>query len=69
MGNCRNLRKLDISGLKSSSFTGMDLSSNTKLETFLAGDTSLTGVTFAGGAPLVPFASFPELCRRSNSGT
>ena len=30
----------------------MDLSSNTKLETFLAGDTSLTGVTFAGGAPL-----------------
>ena len=52
VGNCRNLRKLDISGLKSSSFTGMDLSSNTKLETFLAGDTSLTGVTFAGGAPL-----------------
>ncbi|MSL30672.1 hypothetical protein GKE84_25740, partial [Escherichia coli] len=48
----RNLRQLDISGLKSSSFTGMDLSSNTKLETFLAGDTSLTGVTFAGGAPL-----------------
>lgn len=30
----------------------MDLSSNTKLETFLAGGTSLTGVTFAGGAPL-----------------
>jgi hypothetical protein len=52
VGNCRNLQKLDISGLKSSSFTGMDLSSNTKLETFLAGDTSLTGVTFAGGAPL-----------------
>ena len=52
VGNCRNLRQLDISGLKSSSFTGMDLSSNTKLETFLAGDTSLTGVTFAGGAPL-----------------
>ena len=52
VGNCRNLRKLDISGLKSSSFTGMDLSSNTKLETFLAGNTSLTGVTFAGGAPL-----------------
>ena len=52
VGNCRNLRKLDISGLKSSSFTGMDLSSNTKLETFLAGGTSLTGVTFAGGAPL-----------------
>jgi len=52
VGNCRNLRKLDISGLKSSSFTGMDLSSNAKLETFLAGDTSLTGVTFAGGAPL-----------------
>ena len=52
VGNCRNLRQLDIFGLKSSSFTGMDLSSNTKLETFLAGDTSLTGVTFAGGAPL-----------------
>ena len=52
VGNCRNLRKLDISGLKSSSFTGMDLSSNAKLETFLAGDTSLTGVRFAGGAPL-----------------
>ena len=32
VGNCRNLRQLDISGLKSSSFTGMDLSSNTKLE-------------------------------------
>ena len=52
VGNCRNLRKLDISGLKSSSFTGMDLSSNAKLEPFLAGDTSLPGVTFAGGAPL-----------------
>lgn len=52
VGNCRNLRELNVSGLKSSSFTGIDLSTNTKMETFRAGNTSLTGVTFAQGAPL-----------------
>ena len=49
---CRNLRSLNITGLKSSSFTGIDLSSNTKLETFRAGKSALTGVSFAQGAPL-----------------
>lgn len=52
VGNRRNLRQLDISGLESSSFTDMDLSSNTKLETSLAGDIPFTGVTFTSGAPL-----------------
>ena len=52
VNNCRNLRELNMTGLKSVSFTGMDLSSNTKLETFRAGKSALTGVSFAQGAPL-----------------
>lgn len=52
VNNCRNLRELNMTGLKSSSFTGMDLSGNTKLETFRAGKSALTGVSFAQGAPL-----------------
>lgn len=52
VNNCRNLRELNMTGLKSPSFTGIDLSSNTKLETFRAGKSALTGVTFAQGSPL-----------------
>lgn len=52
VNGCRNLRTLNMTGLKSASFTGIDLSSNTKLETLKAGKTALTGVNFAQGAPL-----------------
>lgn len=52
LSNCRHLRTLNMTGLKSSGFTGMDLSNNSKLETFIAGNTALTGVTFAPGSPL-----------------
>ncbi len=52
VNGCRNLRTLNMTGLKSGSFTGIDLSNNTKLETLKAGRTALTGVNFAQGAPL-----------------
>ena len=52
VNGCRNLRTLNMTGLKSASFTGIDLSNNTKLETLKAGKTTLTGVNFAQGAPL-----------------
>ena len=52
VNGCRNLRTLNMTGLKSGSFTGIDLSNNTKLETLKAGKTALTGVNFALGAPL-----------------
>ena len=52
VNGCRNLRTLNMTGLKSASFTGIDLSNNTKLETLKAGRTALTGVNFAQGAPL-----------------
>ena len=52
VNGCRNLRTLNMTGLKSGSFTGIDLSSNTKLETLRAGKSALTGVHFAQGAPL-----------------
>ena len=52
VNGCRNLRTLNMTGLKSSSFTGIDLSNNTKLETLKAGKTALTGANFAQGAPL-----------------
>ena len=52
VNGCRNLRTLNMTGLKSASFTGIDLSSNTKLETLKAGKTALTGVNFAQGTPL-----------------
>ena len=52
VNGCRNLRTLNMTGLKSGSFAGIDLSNNTKLETLKAGKTALTGVNFAQGAPL-----------------
>ena len=52
VNGCRNLRTLNMTGLKSGNFTGIDLSNNTKLETLKAGKTALTGVNFAQGAPL-----------------
>ena len=52
VNGCRNLRTLNMTGLKSGSFTGIDLSNNTKLEKLKAGKTALTGVNFAQGAPL-----------------
>ena len=52
VSGCRNLRTLSMTGLKSTAFTGIDLSNNTKLETLKAGRTALTGVNFAQGAPL-----------------
>ena len=52
VNGCRNLRTLNMTGLKSGSFTGIDLSNNTKLETLKTGKTALTGVNFAQGAPL-----------------
>ena len=52
VNGCRNLRTLNMTGLKSGSFTGIDLSNNTKLGTLKAGKTALTGVNFAQGAPL-----------------
>lgn len=52
VNGCRNLRTLNMTGLKSGSFTGIDLSNNTKLETLKAGKTALTGVSLAQGAPL-----------------
>ena len=52
VNGCRNLRTLNMTGLKSGSFTGIDLGNNTKLETLKAGKTALTGVNFAQGAPL-----------------
>ena len=53
VNGCRNLRTLNMTGLKSTGFTGLDLSSNTKLETLKAGKSALTGVNFAQGAPLM----------------
>ena len=41
-----------MSGLQSPSFTALDLSANSKLETFRASRSALTGVTFAQGSPL-----------------
>ncbi len=52
VNGCKNLRELRMRGLKSTSFTGIDLSDNTKLETLDAGQSALTGATFAQGAPL-----------------
>ena len=52
VNGCRNLRTLNMTGLKSGNFTGIDLINNTKLETLKAGKTALTGVNFAQGAPL-----------------
>lgn len=52
VNGCRNLRTLSMTGLKSTAFTGIGLSNNTKLETLKAGRTALTGVNFAQGAPL-----------------
>ena len=52
VNGCKNLREVYMRGMKSTSFTGIDLSDNTKLETFDAGQSALTGVTFAQGAPL-----------------
>lgn len=52
VGGCKNLRNLDMSGLQSGSFTTLDLSANSKLETLRASKSALTGVTFAQGAPL-----------------
>ena len=52
VNGCRNLRTLSMTGLKSTAFTGIDLSNNTKLETLKAGRTALTGVNFAQGVPL-----------------
>ena len=49
---CKNLRSINMGGLQSPQLTSMDLSKNTKLESFLASDTALTGVTFAKGALL-----------------
>lgn len=49
---CKNLRELNITGHQSTSFTAMDLSSNSKLEIFRAGKTALTGASFAPGSPL-----------------
>ena len=49
---CKNLRELNLTGLQSENFTSMDLSSNSKLETFRAGKSALTGVSFAPGSPL-----------------
>ena len=52
VNGCKNLRTLNMTGLKSTSFTGIDLSANTKLETLKAGKSALTGVSLAQGAPL-----------------
>ena len=52
VNGCKNLREVYMRGMKSASFTGIDLSDNTKLESFDAGQSALTGVTFAQGAPL-----------------
>lgn len=49
---CRNLRELNLTGLQSENFTSMDLSSNSKLESFRAGKSAMTGVSFALGSPL-----------------
>lgn len=49
---CKNLRELNVTGQQGASFTAMDLSSNSKLEIFRAGKTSLTGTSFAPGSPL-----------------
>lgn len=50
---CKNLRVLKMDGLKSTQLTSIDLSKNTKMEQFSASNTSLTGVSFAQGSPLV----------------
>ena len=49
---CKNLRSINMGGLQSPQLTSMDLTHNTKLETFQASDTALTGVSFAKGCPL-----------------
>jgi hypothetical protein len=49
---CKNLRELNLTGLQSENFTSVDLSSNSKLESFRAGKTAFTGVSFAPGSPL-----------------
>ncbi|MCC8146863.1 MAG: CotH kinase family protein [Bacteroidales bacterium] len=50
--NCRGLEDLNITGLKSPNFTSIDISKNARLKRFIASNTSLTGVSFAPGAPL-----------------
>ncbi|MCC8146123.1 MAG: hypothetical protein LIO93_06735 [Bacteroidales bacterium] len=50
VNGCYTLRELDVTGMKSISFTGMDLSTNKKLEKFVAADTLLTSVSFALGS-------------------
>lgn len=52
VAGCKNLRSLNMGGLQSASFTTIDLSTNSKLETFRASKSALTGVTFAQGSPL-----------------
>ncbi|WP_418981733.1 LamG-like jellyroll fold domain-containing protein [Alistipes sp.] len=52
VGGCKNLRSLNMTGLRAEAFAGLDLSANTKLETLRAGSSALTGVSFAAGAPL-----------------
>lgn len=52
VGKCRNLREVNITGLQAPNFTSVDLSTNTKLEKLIAGNTALTGISFAKGAPL-----------------
>jgi hypothetical protein len=52
VANCRGLREINITGLRSAGFTSMDVSKNSRLEKFYAGGTALTGVSFALGAPL-----------------
>lgn len=52
VNNCRGLRSLAMTGLKSPSFTSLDLSSNTRLETFRGGRSALKSVSFAAGSPL-----------------
>lgn len=50
LANCRNLRKLDVNGLRG--LSSLDLLSNKQLDTFKGKDTTLTNVSFAPGGKL-----------------
>lgn len=59
VGNCRMLTDLSARGFRSPEFTDIDLSTNTKLERIDLGNTALTSVTLAKGAPITSM-TLPE---------
>lgn len=59
VSNCKMLRELYARGMRSTQFTNLDLTGNTKLETLDVGNTTLRSVNLAKGAPLTT-ATLPD---------